>query len=292
MPAADAARSRARRGAAAPRAHGRHLPPRRAAAALCRRRQARSGHRLHRVHEADERRGRRGGRARHGMLVEDGAPVDYGQPLFRLAARDASEGACSCPIRSHPHAGTRCQRGQWSLVGLLVSLAIIAILSAWYYAKILKPQAGSHNGAPAAEQKAYGSVCSEYQSQLNRPSTMYKQDHNDRPPRTSSSSKSTVRPMTSSKPKAASSSSIPPPVPSPRSATGKPRRTPSRSSWARPRLARRAAASPRCARWSSAPRPPECARRPPRPARGPGGITLPPGAGGSVPAAAAETTGE
>lgn len=74
------------------------------------------------------------------------------------------------------------QRGQWSLVGLLVSLAVIAILSAWYYAKILKPQAGSHNGAPAAEQKAYGSVCSVYQSQINQAVMMYKSDHNDRSP--------------------------------------------------------------------------------------------------------------
>ena len=76
----------------------------------------------------------------------------------------------------------RQKRGQWSLVGMLVSLAIIAILSAWYYAKILKPQAGSHNGAPAAEQKAYGSVCSEYQSQISQAVMMYKGDHNDRSP--------------------------------------------------------------------------------------------------------------
>lgn len=74
------------------------------------------------------------------------------------------------------------RRGQWSLIGLLVSLVIVAILSAWYYAKILKPQAGSHNGAPAAEQKAYGSVCSEYQSQLDQAVMLYKGDHNERPP--------------------------------------------------------------------------------------------------------------
>ena len=74
------------------------------------------------------------------------------------------------------------RRGQWSLIGLLVSLVIVAILSAWYYVKILKPQAGSHNGAPAAEQKAYGSVCSEYQSQLNQAVMLYKGDHNERPP--------------------------------------------------------------------------------------------------------------
>ena len=77
----------------------------------------------------------------------------------------------------------RHQRGQWSLIGLLVSLTVIMILSTWYYAKILKPQAGSHNGAPAAEQKAYGSVCSIYQSQITQAVMMYKGDHNDRSPR-------------------------------------------------------------------------------------------------------------
>ncbi len=75
------------------------------------------------------------------------------------------------------------QRGQWSLIGLLVSLAIIMILSAWYYAKVLKPQAGSHNGVPASEQQAYGSVCSAYVSQMNMASTMYKQEHNEQSPR-------------------------------------------------------------------------------------------------------------
>ena len=77
----------------------------------------------------------------------------------------------------------RRRRGQWSLVGTLVALAVVAIISAWYYAKILKPQAGSHNGAPAAEQQAYGSVCGVYVSQMNQASLLYKQDHNDHPPR-------------------------------------------------------------------------------------------------------------
>lgn len=77
----------------------------------------------------------------------------------------------------------RQQRGQWTLVGLIVSLAVIAIISGWYYAKILKPQAGSHNGKPAAEQQAYGAVCSEYQSQITQAVMMYKSDHNDRSPR-------------------------------------------------------------------------------------------------------------
>ena len=77
----------------------------------------------------------------------------------------------------------RFQRGQWSLIGILVSLVIIAILSAWYYNSILKPKAGSHNGRPASEQAAYGAGCSLYVSQLNQASMMYKQDHNDKSPR-------------------------------------------------------------------------------------------------------------
>lgn len=81
-----------------------------------------------------------------------------------------------------PRASAR-RRGQWSLIGLLVSLAVIAILSAWYYGRILKPQAGSHNGRPAAEQEALGTACSVYQSQLTQAVMMYKGDHNDRPPR-------------------------------------------------------------------------------------------------------------
>ena len=74
------------------------------------------------------------------------------------------------------------QRGQWNLIGILVSLVVIMILSAWYYKSVLSPKPGSHNGAPAAEQSAYGSVCSEYQAQLNQSAMMYRQDHNDRNP--------------------------------------------------------------------------------------------------------------
>ncbi len=76
------------------------------------------------------------------------------------------------------------QRGQasLSLIGTLVSLTIVIILSAWYAMKVLKPAAGSHNGAPASEQAAYGAVCSEYQSQISQAIMMYKQEHNDRNP--------------------------------------------------------------------------------------------------------------
>jgi hypothetical protein len=85
-------------------------------------------------------------------------------------------------MQTRQHTRTK-QRGQWTLVGLLVSLAVIAILSSWYYAKVLKPQLGSHNSKPAAEQKAYASVCSEYQSQMTQAVSMYKDEHNDRNPR-------------------------------------------------------------------------------------------------------------
>ncbi len=73
------------------------------------------------------------------------------------------------------------QRGQWNLVGILVSLVIVAILSAWAYSHILKPAQGSHNGIPAAEQQAYGVACTSYEQQMNMASSMYKQD-NGRPP--------------------------------------------------------------------------------------------------------------
>ena len=87
---------------------------------------------------------------------------------------------CSCQSSASQSPTSR--RGQWTLIGMLVSLAVIVIISAWYYKSILKPQAGSHNGAPAAEQQAYGAVCSTYQSQLTQAVMMYKSDHNDRPP--------------------------------------------------------------------------------------------------------------
>jgi hypothetical protein len=76
----------------------------------------------------------------------------------------------------------RRQRGQWSLVGVLVALAIVAILSAWYYARVLKPQPGSHNGRPAAEQQAYGVACTAYESQMNQAASLYKQDNEGRAP--------------------------------------------------------------------------------------------------------------
>ena len=80
--------------------------------------------------------------------------------------------------KSHPSAY---QRGQWSLVGILVSLVIIAILSAYAYSHILKPAQGSHNGIPASEQQAYGVACTSYEQQMNMAATMYRED-NGKPP--------------------------------------------------------------------------------------------------------------
>ena len=73
------------------------------------------------------------------------------------------------------------QRGQWGLIASLVTVALLIGISAWYYAKMLKPAAGSKNGTPAAEQAAYGVACTSYVSQMNQAASMYKSD-NGKPP--------------------------------------------------------------------------------------------------------------
>jgi len=184
------------------------------------------------------------------------------------------------------HCRNTCRQGQWTLVGLLVSLAIIAILSAWYYNKILKPQAGSHNGAPAAEQQAYGTACSEYQAQLNMASTMYKQDHNDRPPQTFEDLKKAggigddvlrapgcqfqLDPATGAVTDIGYGRAAPgaPPVVLGATAPAAPAPPP----------------APGAPLILGGPAPPNAPAAPGNPPRGPGGIALPPNAGGSVPA--------
>ena len=176
------------------------------------------------------------------------------------------------------------RRGQWSLIGLLVSLVIVAILSAWYYAKVLKPQAGSHNGAPAAEQKAYGSVCSEYQSQLDQAVMLYKEDHNERPPtnfeqlKTYGVSRDILQapgcqfqldPATGAITEIGHGQAAPGALPivlgaGPAAPTSPP--------------------PPPGAPLIVGPHAPQSAPAPGTPARGPGGVALPPTAGGSVPA--------
>lgn len=74
------------------------------------------------------------------------------------------------------------QRGQASLIGLLVVVAILMILAYMYLPQV----AGEHSapGGPATpREQAYGAACSEYESQLNQAVFMYKTDHDDKPPR-------------------------------------------------------------------------------------------------------------
>jgi len=74
------------------------------------------------------------------------------------------------------------QRGQASLIGLLVTLAIIMVLAAMYYSQIAGDHSEPGQGATPRE-RAYGAACSEYESQLNQAVFMYKNDHDDHPPR-------------------------------------------------------------------------------------------------------------
>lgn len=76
----------------------------------------------------------------------------------------------------------RRQRGQWSLVGTLVAVAILVLLAALYVPRLLKPSSGPAAQQQTAIQKADGAACSEYVSQMNQAVMLYKQDHNDQPP--------------------------------------------------------------------------------------------------------------
>ena len=74
------------------------------------------------------------------------------------------------------------QRGQATLIGMLVALAIVIILAAMYFPQI----AGNHSApgqAPTPRERAYNTACSEYESQMNQAAFMYKNDHDDHPPR-------------------------------------------------------------------------------------------------------------
>ena len=177
------------------------------------------------------------------------------------------------------------RRGQWSLVGLLVSLAIIAILSAWYYAKILKPQAGSHNGAPASEQKAYGAACSIYQSQLDQAVMMYKGDHNERPPTNFEQLKKYgVTPEVLQAPGCQFQLD---PATGTITEIGHGQAAPNAQPivlGASPAAAPAPPPAPNAPLVVGAPAPPTAPAAPGSAPRGPGGITLPPNAGGSVPA--------
>jgi flagellin-like protein len=72
--------------------------------------------------------------------------------------------------------------GQASLIGMLVAIAIIVVLAAAMYPQM----AANHSqaGDPATpKERAYNTACSEYESQMNQAAFMYKNDHDDQPPK-------------------------------------------------------------------------------------------------------------
>jgi flagellin-like protein len=75
-----------------------------------------------------------------------------------------------------------CRQGQWSLIGSLVAVAIIIVLAAIYLPRLIKPTTQSGAGATVL-QKADGTACVVYQSQMNQAVDMYKTDHDGAPPR-------------------------------------------------------------------------------------------------------------
>jgi cell division septation protein DedD len=74
-----------------------------------------------------------------------------------------------------------CRRGQWSLVGTLISIAILITLAAIYIPRLLKP-AKTSNEEASAIQRADGTACTIYQSEMNQAVSMYKMDHDGAAP--------------------------------------------------------------------------------------------------------------
>jgi type II secretory pathway pseudopilin PulG len=71
-------------------------------------------------------------------------------------------------------------RGQWSLIGMLVTIGIIMILAAVYMPALLSPSKDGARRSPT--ERAYGAGCTEYTAQINQAVMMYKMDHDDHPP--------------------------------------------------------------------------------------------------------------
>lgn len=79
------------------------------------------------------------------------------------------------------HHGIRLQRGQATLIGLLVVICIIAILAAVYYPRI----AASHSAPgqpPTPRERAYGANCDLYASQVNDAVEMYRENNDGKSP--------------------------------------------------------------------------------------------------------------
>lgn len=73
------------------------------------------------------------------------------------------------------------QRGQWTIVGSLLAVAILLVLAVVLIPKMLKPAA--HPGeARSAIQEGQGAACSVYTSQINQAVSMYRSDHDGAAP--------------------------------------------------------------------------------------------------------------
>jgi type II secretory pathway pseudopilin PulG len=73
------------------------------------------------------------------------------------------------------------QRGQGTLIGLLVTMAIIVILAAWLYPRYMKP--GGVDGSVASpEQDAQDVACGTYYQQIGEAIVSYKDSHGTVPP--------------------------------------------------------------------------------------------------------------
>jgi type II secretory pathway pseudopilin PulG len=73
------------------------------------------------------------------------------------------------------------QRGQWSVIGSLISIAILITLAAIFIPRLLKP-AKTTNEEASAIQRADGTACTMYQSQMNQAVSMYKSDNDGAAP--------------------------------------------------------------------------------------------------------------
>jgi flagellin-like protein len=82
-----------------------------------------------------------------------------------------------------PRSTPNFRRGQWSLIGSLVAIAIIIILAAVYLPRLIRPVGTSTQDATAI-QRANGVACMVYQSQIKDAVQMYKTDHDGQAPQT------------------------------------------------------------------------------------------------------------
>ncbi len=68
------------------------------------------------------------------------------------------------------------QRGQWTIIGLIVAMAIIVILSAYLYPKYMAP-GGTDGSVQSPEQDAQDVACGTYYQQIGDAIIEYKDEH-------------------------------------------------------------------------------------------------------------------